>query len=113
MDTLSVLVAGVLRGVLRLALLVFTVSLLISLIFVALVATVFTVLWSLLTGRKPAAYTTFMRFRQSAQQFRQGGWPARGGSGSAGATQGDVVDVQANEVPNEQLKSQTEPAEKP
>jgi hypothetical protein len=110
METFSALVTGVLRGVLRLALLVFTVSLIISLIFLALVATVFTVLWALLTGRKPAAYTTFTRFRQSAQQFRQGGWAARGGPGAA--PQGDVVDVQVTEVPNAPLSSPAEPTEK-
>jgi hypothetical protein len=114
METFSALVTGVLRGVFRVALLVFTVSLIVSLIFVAIVATVFTVLWSLLTGRKPAAYTTFMRFRQTAQQFRQGGWAARGGSGFANAPQGDVVDVQAHEVPGAQLNSPpAEPSEKP
>jgi hypothetical protein len=112
METFSALVTGVLRGVLRVALLVFTVSLIISLIFLALVATVFTVLWSLLTGRKPAAYTTFTRFRQSAQQFRQGGWAARGGPGFSNAPQGDVVDVQASEVPSTQLNSPIEPIEK-
>jgi hypothetical protein len=113
METFSALVTGVLRGVLRLALLVFTVSLIISLIFLALVATVFTVLWALLTGRKPAAYTTFTRFRQSAQQFRQGGWAARGGPGSASASQGDVVDVQVVEVPNAPLNAPAESREKP
>lgn len=114
METFSALLAGVLRGVFRVALLVFTVSLVISLIFLAVVATVATVLWSLLTGRKPAAYTTFMRFRQTAQQFRQGGWAARGGSGFAHAPQDDVVDVQAHEVPSAQLGSPpAAPTDKP
>ena len=112
METFSVLVTGVLRALFRLAVLVFTLSLIISLIFLAIVATVFTVLWSLLTGRKPAAYTTFMRFRQTAQQFRQGGWAARGGPGFASAPQGDVVDVQAHEVPSTQLSSPAEPTDK-
>jgi uncharacterized membrane protein YgcG len=112
MEPLSVLVTGVLRGVLRLALLVFTVSLIISLIFVAIVATVFTVLWALLTGRKPAAYTTFTRFRQSAQQFRPGSWASGGGSGFSNAPKGDVVDVQVTEVPNAPLGNSAEPTEK-
>lgn len=105
METFSVLVTGVLRALFRLALLVFTVSLIISLIFLAIVATVFTVLWSLLTGRKPALVTTFQRFNQARQQFRGGGWPGRAAPGAdfGRSPPDDVMDVQAHEVRNDPL----------
>ena len=94
-----------LRTALKLALVVFTVSLVLGLIVFALAATLLSSVWSLVTGRRPAVVTTFMRFRQASQQFRQfrqyrqsppfGGDDAVGGGGAAA---GEVVDVQAREV---------------
>ena len=55
---------SVLRLVLPLAAGVFALSLLTA----VLVAVLLTALWSLLTGRKPAMFTTFTRFRQASRQ---------------------------------------------
>lgn len=74
---------------------------------VALVALVFgllglavSVVWSLLTGRKPAAWVTWTRMRQASRQFRtahgNGPWAAARQQGVHPAS--DVVDVQAHEV---------------
>ncbi len=49
-----------------------------------------------LTGRKPAVFATFSRFRQTANTVRTGNW--RGHGGSAMASSADIVDVQAHEV---------------
>jgi hypothetical protein len=42
----------------------------------------------------------FQRFRQTSQRYANGAWTRRPGSGSAEAVRGDVVDVQAHEVPD-------------
>jgi xanthosine utilization system XapX-like protein len=74
-------------------------------LLVGLCAALLTVVWSLLTGRRPAAYTTFMRFRHATRPFQNGGWPgrARPAPGSQADNQhsdihADIVDVQAHEV---------------
>ena len=92
------LVSGVIRFLIKLVLLVAALIFITSLLAAGLVVALFTALWSLLTGRKPTAVTTFMRFRQASQQFRPGGWPGRGGPQAPGPA--DVVDVQAHEVPD-------------
>lgn len=114
MNVVSQLVSAVLRTVLKLGLLAAALVFIASLLIVALIGIVFVLLKALVTGRKPVFVTTFQRFNQARQQFKQGGWAAHAGSGAgfAGAPQGDVVDVQANEVPNEQIQAQTEPTEK-
>ena len=60
----------------------------------ALGVAMLSLLWSLLTGRKPAAIAVFRQFHQASRQFG-----ARKGRG-ADAAQADVVDVQAREMPN-------------
>jgi hypothetical protein len=55
--------------------------------------------WSLLTGRKPAVFTTFTRFRDMSRQFQGGSWPGQGAPRPARSTDSDdIVDVQAHEV---------------
>lgn len=94
-------IGRVLRGVFSLALglaaLVFVLSLLLASLVVVLGAS----LWALLTGRSPRPVAMFSRFRQSSQRFAPT-WPPRsGGQGhSARPSAGDVVDVQATEVPD-------------
>lgn len=86
--------ARLLRGVFKLLLvaaaLVFVFSFLLAALFVVLVVS----LWSLVTGRKPAPVVMFSRMREQSQRYTQGVWPGR-------TTQpaGDVVDVDATEVP--------------
>lgn len=101
METLLNPVAQLLRGVLKLALFLWVSLLALSILLVVLAAVGLNVLWSLLRGRKPALFTTYTRLRQASQQFR-----AAGGKRAGGFTQpmpGDVVDVQANEVPEQVL----------
>ncbi len=92
------LVAGVIRFLIKLVLLVAALVFITSLLIAGLVVALLTAIWSLLTGRKPAAVTTFMRFRQASQQFRPGVWP--GQRDPQAAAPADVVDVQAHEVPD-------------
>jgi hypothetical protein len=90
-DFLASLVRGVLKLVLGVAALVFVLSLLLATLVVVLGVS----LWALITGRKPAPVVVFNRFRQTSQRYTQGVWPGRGPAQSMG----DVVDVQAHEVP--------------
>jgi uncharacterized iron-regulated membrane protein len=69
---------------------------LLGLLLSALLAVVATIVWSLLTGRKPAVFTVMSRFRQASRQFRDGGWP--GSATRTPPSSADVVDVQAHEV---------------
>jgi hypothetical protein len=91
-------VGQILRSVLRLVLFLAAGVFMLSLLAAILGAVLLTAMWSLLTGRKPAVFTTFSRFRQATRQFRQGTRPQQGGVASRGATHADVVDVQAHEV---------------
>jgi hypothetical protein len=99
MQTIFDLLASVLRSALKLALLAFAASVIAGILLVGISAALLTLIWSLLTGRKPAAWQTFMRFRQTSQQFRAGAWPgASARSSGFTAPAADVVDVQAHEV---------------
>lgn len=89
----------VLRGVLRLALAVAALVFMLSLLLAALVVMLGVSLWALVTGRKPAPAVVFSRFRQTSQRYTQGVWPT-GTGGSARRPKGDVVDVEATEVPD-------------
>ncbi len=93
-DFIATVVRAILKLALLLAALIFITSVLVAGIVVALV----TALWSLLTGRKPAVVTHFMRFKQASQQFRPGAWSGRAGQPSTASA--EVVDVQAHEVPD-------------
>jgi hypothetical protein len=88
----------VLRGVLRLVLVLAALVFVFSLLLAALVVVVAVSLWALLTGRKPAPAVVFSRFRQTSQRYTQGVWP--NGAGGVRRPMGDVVDVQATEVPD-------------
>ncbi|HMN92124.1 MAG TPA: hypothetical protein PKC60_02735 [Hydrogenophaga sp.] len=81
---------------------------LVSLMLAGLIAVALLSLWALLTGRKPAPVVVFQRFRQASTRFGQAGWP-----GSGGRAAGDVVDVQAHEVPEEGLPRVTSPDHRP
>ena len=98
MNFLFELVAGVVRFLIKLVLLVAALIFITSLLIAGVVVALLTAIWSLLTGRRPAAFTTFMRFRQASQQFRPGVWPGQSGPQAPAPT--DVVDVQAHEVPD-------------
>ncbi|MDZ7919292.1 hypothetical protein [Rhodoferax sp.] len=105
MNLVSQVVSAVLRTVLKLALLAAALVFITSLLIVGLLSLVLVLLKALLTGRKPVFVTTFQRFNQARQQFKQGGWragPAGAGGFAPGAGVADVVDVQAHEVRDEQ-----------
>lgn len=87
---------SLLRALFRLAVLVLAGLLVLGLLFIGSVAALLTALWLVLTGRKPAILSTFMRFQQAAQPFRQGAWPQRGAQPRQDPA--EVVDVQAREV---------------
>jgi hypothetical protein len=89
-DFFARLLRGVFKLLLVVAALVFVVSFLLAAVFIVLVVS----LWSLVTGRKPAPVVMFSRMREQSQRYTQGVWPGR----SARPT-GDVVDVDATEVP--------------
>ncbi|QHE88357.1 hypothetical protein [Hydrogenophaga sp. BPS33] len=88
----------VLRGVLKLALGLAGLVFLLSLLLATLVVVLGVSIWSLLTGRKPAPAVLFTRFRESSKRYSQGAWPT--GAGMGRRPMGDVVDVQATEVPD-------------
>lgn len=89
-DFLARLLRGILRLALVLAAVVFVVSFLLAALFIVLLVS----LWSLITGRKPAPVVMFSRMREQSQRYAQGVWPGR-----TSRPAGDVVDVDATEVP--------------
>lgn len=92
------------RGLVRLWLFAIGAALVILIMVVALVIALLSVVWSLLRGRKPAAFTIFNQFRQASQQFRTGHWLGANMSKGMGAS--DVVDVQAREMPSVVIDNQ-------
>lgn len=88
--------ARLVRGLLKLALGVAALVFVLSLLLATLVVVLGVSLWALITGRKPAPFVVFNRFRQTSQRYTQGVWPGRGPL----QPMGDVVDVQAHEVPD-------------
>jgi hypothetical protein len=103
MNSISNLLASVLRGALKLTLLAFAGVMIASILLIGLTAALLALVLALITGRKPAAWQTFIRFRQTSQQFRSGAWSgpsaqsARPGRSSQNPSD-DIVDVQAHEV---------------
>jgi uncharacterized iron-regulated membrane protein len=95
MNFLFDFVAGALRGLIRLTMVALGAVFLLGLLLSALLAVVGTIVWSLLTGRKPAVFTMVSRFQQASRQFRTGAWPGANRSAPGSA---DVVDVEAHEV---------------
>jgi hypothetical protein len=100
MNPITDFLGRVLSVALKLALGVAGLVFLFSLLLASLVVVLGMSLWALLTGRKPAPVMVFERFRQTSQRYAQGAWVRRPGSGAEGAARGDVVDVQAHEVPD-------------
>lgn len=88
------IVAGLLRGVVKVALIALTALFLLGLLCAGALIALVALIRFLLTGRKPMLVTTFTRFNTAAKQFRaDGNWSA-----SARADRADIVDVQAHEV---------------
>ncbi|MGC4396372.1 hypothetical protein [Hydrogenophaga sp. T2] len=83
------------RTVLRLTLGLAAAVFLLSLLLASLLAVLGLSLFSLLTGRKPAPVVLFARMRERSQRFAQGGWGQ-----PAAAPRGEVVDVEAREIPD-------------
>ncbi|MCF8155935.1 MAG: hypothetical protein K9K35_08010 [Rhodoferax sp.] len=96
MKLISDFLGGILRAVIKVALLLLTVLFVLGVLIVGLVVVLAAVIRFLLTGRKPAVVTTFTRFNQAARQFRPGNWS--GHAAGASPDSADVVDVQAHEV---------------
>ena len=92
MNGITDFLARVLRGVLKLALALAATVFVLSFLLAALVLVLVASLLSLLTGRKPAPVVMFNRMRARSQRFTRGAW--------SGRPAGDVVDVQATEVPD-------------
>jgi len=92
------------RGLLGLLMALAGLVFLVSLMLAGLVAVALLSLWALLTGRKPAPVVVFQRFLQASTRFGPTGW-----SGPGRPTAGDVVDVQAHEVPDEGVPRVTSP----
>jgi hypothetical protein len=90
---------NIFRTLVRLALLATAASVVLGVLLMGLCAALLALVWSLLTGRKPAAYTTFLRFREASRQFQSGTWSGRAAPPAGpGAKDPDIVDVQAHEV---------------
>lgn len=85
----------VLRRVLKLALFLLAGVFALGLVSLVLAAVLLNAVWSLMMGRKPALFTTYVRFRQATQSFRQ--TSARFDPAHPSDVV-DVVDVQAIEV---------------
>jgi hypothetical protein len=96
MDLFIDLFLRILRGLLKIVMLLLATALIMGLVSVALVWIFFTIVWSLLTGRKPAVFTIVSRFRQTSDNLRKGLWP--GFTPRPPANEADIVDVQAHEV---------------
>lgn len=90
-DFLALVLRGVIKLVLVLAATVFVVSVLLAVLVIVLLAS----LLSLLTGRRPAPVVLFSRMRQNSRRYTRSVWPARPAQPA-----GDVVDVEASEVPD-------------
>ncbi len=101
MNGLSDFIQGVVRGAVKLLLLLAAAVFLVSLLLAAIVVMLGVSIWSLITGRKPEPARIFSQFRQSSARFTpSGGWPGQRGQGSRGRPDTEVVDVQAHEVPD-------------
>ena len=85
------------RFIFKLVLAVFGLVLVVSLLVAAVVVIVFSLLKSLVTGKRPALLTTFNRFQAYAPKGMWSGSAGRGAT-SAPAKGGDVVDVEVREI---------------
>jgi hypothetical protein len=85
------------RGLLKVALIAFSALFVLTVLCIGLLFVAVTAIRFVLTGRKPAVFATFTQFNKAAQRFRPGQWSAQGPH--TPVDPGDVVDVQAHEVP--------------
>jgi hypothetical protein len=98
MNELSGFLSRVLGGLIKLVLVVAAAVFVVSFLLAALVMVLGVSLWSLITGRKPAPVVMFGRMREQSQRYTQGMWPGQ----ARQEPLGDVVDVQATEVVEEE-----------
>lgn len=108
-DFLNRLLSGVFKLLLVMAAAVFVFSLLLATVVVVAGVSI----WSLLTGRKPTPAVVFGRFRQTSDRVTRGVWPNRQRPEGPGRPVGDVVDVQAHEVPDDGQADPLDPAAGP
>ncbi|MBT9550150.1 MAG: hypothetical protein IV088_04820 [Hydrogenophaga sp.] len=101
MNELTDFVGRVLRGLIKLMLVLAAGVFVVSFLLAAIVVVVLVSLWSLITGRKPAPVVMFSRMREQSQRYTQGVWPGR-------APVGEVVDVDATEVSEGAARPATE-----
>ncbi|CAN5262113.1 hypothetical protein BH10PSE16_BH10PSE16_27670 [soil metagenome] len=88
----------VFRFILKLVLGLSAAVIAVGLLLLALTVFALSLLKSLITGRKPAPIMAFARFQEFSQQ---GMWPgSHARQGSAKAASGQVVDVEAREIPD-------------
>jgi hypothetical protein len=90
--------ANIFRSLIKLLLVAFAATMVLCMLLVGMVAALLALFWSLLTGRKPAAYSTFMHFRDASRQFQERTRSSHGNASSGNSA--DIVDVQAHEVRN-------------
>lgn len=101
MNELTDFLGRVLRGLIKLTLVLAAGVFVVSFLLAAIVVVVLVSLWSLITGRKPAPVVMFSRMREQSQRYTQGVWPGR-------APAGEVVDVDATEVSEGAARPATE-----
>ena len=98
MNELTDFVGRVLRGLIKLTLVLAAGVFVFSFLLAAIVVVLLVSLWSLITGRKPAPVVMFSRMRAQSQRYTQGMsqgvWPGRAPAGEVV----EVVDVDATEV---------------
>ena len=85
------------RFIIKLVLAAFGLVFAVSLLAAALVAVVFGLIKSLMTGKKPALFVAFSQFKRFKQDA-SGGWPFADKFATQAAPQGDVVDVEMREI---------------
>ena len=90
-------ISAVLRIVVKLVFLLLTTVFVLVMLALGITVAVLTVIWALLSGRKPALFTNFMRFRHAARPFSPKTWTKQ--AAYPHTPDVDVVDVQAHEVP--------------
>jgi hypothetical protein len=89
------------RFIIKLILAAFGLVFAVSLLAIALVALLLSLLKSLMTGKKPAPFVAFSQFRRFKQDAR-GGWPFADKFSTQAAPKGDVVDVEMREIKDPQ-----------
>jgi hypothetical protein len=101
MNELTDFLGRVLRGLIKLTLVLAAGVFVFSFLLAAIVVVVLVSLWTLITGRKPAPVVMFSRMRAQSQRYTQGVWPGR-------EPVGEVVDVDATEVSEGAARPATE-----